>query len=100
MEALVESHGPRGLERALGCGAKVLGINNRDLRTFRVDLATTERLAPQIPGNRLIVSESGISTAADVRRLLAARAQAILVGETLMRAADRAKIIQQFKSAR
>ena len=100
MAALVESHAALGLVRAIDSGAKLLGINNRDLQTFRTDLATTELLAPRIPAGRVIVAESGIATAAHVKRLLAAGAHAVLVGETLMRAADRAGKIAEFKSVR
>jgi indole-3-glycerol phosphate synthase len=89
VESLVEIHDESELEEAVGAGAQVIGINNRDLRTFDVDLATTERLAPQIPADRTIVAESGIFTYQDVSRLQAAGAHAILVGESLMRAADR-----------
>jgi indole-3-glycerol phosphate synthase len=100
MEPLVEAHGEEALERALACGARLVGINNRDLRTFRVDLETTARLARLVPPDRTLVSESGISSAADVAKVLAAGAQAVLVGESLMRASDPAGLIQQFKSVR
>ncbi|MDI3339862.1 MAG: indole-3-glycerol phosphate synthase TrpC [Sphaerobacter sp.] len=89
MQALVEVHDEAELEEALAAGALVIGINNRDLRTFTVDLGTTERLAPRIPRDRVIVAESGIHGPDDVRRLAAAGADAILVGESLMVAADR-----------
>ncbi len=88
MEALVELYDAENLPRVLASGAKVIGINNRDLRTFVTDLAHTIELAGQVPRDRLLVSESGIRTRADVLRLQAAGARAILVGETLMRAAD------------
>ncbi|NIA21616.1 MAG: indole-3-glycerol phosphate synthase TrpC [Anaerolineaceae bacterium] len=100
MEPLVESHDQRALERAVASGAKLLGVNNRDLRTFSVDLQTTVRLAGQVPDDRLLVAESGIRTAGDVGRLLAAGVQAILVGQSLMRAKNRAELVGQFKSAR
>jgi indole-3-glycerol phosphate synthase len=89
VEALVEVHDEAELDDALDAGARVIGINNRDLRTFEVDLATTERLAPMIPDDRTIVAESGIFTFDDVRRLQDAGAHAVLVGESLMRADDR-----------
>ena len=89
MAALVEVHDERELERALGAGARIVGINNRNLHTFEVDLATTERLAPRVPDGVLIVGESGIHGADDVRRLAAAGVDAILVGESLVKAADR-----------
>lgn len=100
MEALVESHDAAALERAVGCGARLLGINNRDLRTFKVDLETTVRLGPGVPKDRVLVAESGIATAADVARLLAAGAQAVLVGESLMRAEECGDVIRELKSGR
>ena len=100
MEALVEAHGAEALDRAVASGARLLGVNNRDLRTFQVDLATTERLARRVPADRVLVAESGIAGAAEVRRVLAAGAQAVLVGETLMRAADRPGKIREFQAAR
>lgn len=86
MEALVEVHNEQELARALTTGAKVIGINNRNLRTFEVDLGVTERLRPLIPPDILVVSESGIHTARDVQRLAALKVDAILVGESLVRA--------------
>ena len=88
MRALVESHDREHLERALASSARLIGINNRNLSSFRVDLMNTERLAPIVPGDRLLVSESGIASAGDVRRLAACGVRAVLVGETLMTAAD------------
>lgn len=95
LAVLVEVHDEGELERALAIGARLIGINNRDLRTFQVDLATTERLARRLhdlypdPARRpLLVAESGIHTRADVERVCAAGADAILVGESLMRSAD------------
>ena len=89
LEALVEVHDEAELEEALAAGAEVIGINNRDLRSFTVDLATAERLAPLVPVERTVVAESGIHGSQDVRRLAAAGAHAFLVGESLMTAADR-----------
>lgn len=83
---LLEVHDEAEVERALAVDAPVLGINNRDLRTFVTDLAVTERLTPLIPDNRLVVSESGIHTRADAERVKAAGASAVLVGEALMTA--------------
>jgi indole-3-glycerol phosphate synthase len=87
MAALVEVHDVRELERALNTGAGIIGINNRDLKTFSVDLKTTERLAGMC-GDRIVVAESGIHERADVERVAAAGADAILVGESLMRSGD------------
>jgi indole-3-glycerol phosphate synthase len=88
MAALVEVHDEPELERALRSGAEIIGINNRNLADFTVDLANTERLAPRIPPGKHVVSESGIFTPADVKRVAAAGAHAVLVGEALMRAED------------
>ncbi|HEX8573523.1 MAG TPA: bifunctional indole-3-glycerol-phosphate synthase TrpC/phosphoribosylanthranilate isomerase TrpF [Allosphingosinicella sp.] len=85
MDVLVEAHSEAELRRAVGLGADLIGINNRDLATLEVDLATTERLAPLVPRDALVVAESGISTRADVARL-APFADAFLVGSSLMRA--------------
>jgi indole-3-glycerol phosphate synthase len=93
LTALVEVHDEPELDRALAAGAKVIGVNNRDLKTFKIDLATTERLAAKLraaPGGRekLLVAESGIRARADVERLAKCSAQAILVGESLMKDKD------------
>jgi indole-3-glycerol phosphate synthase len=85
LECLVEVHDEGELERAAAAGATLLGINNRDLRTLTTDLATTERLAPRAPAGAVVVSESGIRTADDVRRVRDAGAHAVLVGEALLR---------------
>jgi indole-3-glycerol phosphate synthase len=88
LDALVEVHHEEELETALAAGADLIGINNRDLRSFETDLAVTERLAPQVPANTLIVSESGIFSHEEIRRLEEAGVDAFLVGESLMREAD------------
>jgi len=88
MDALIETHDEAEMARACGLGGDLVGINNRSLRTFEVDLETTDRLAAFAPANALLVAESGIFTPDDVARVSAARAQAILVGESLMRQAD------------
>jgi indole-3-glycerol phosphate synthase len=88
MDALVEAHDAAEVDRAVALGAALIGVNNRDLRTFVTDLAVTERLAARIPPDRLLVTESGIATAADIARLAKAGAHAMLVGESLMRQAD------------
>jgi len=88
LDVLLEIHDERELEMALQVPVELVGINNRDLRSFHTDQAVTERLAPQLPADRLVVAESGIATRADVHRLQAAGASAFLVGETLMRATD------------
>lgn len=90
LAALVEVHDEAELDRALVAGAEIIGVNNRNLKTFKVDLGTTTRLAAKLRASRnsrdkLLVSESGIHTRADVSRLARCGAQAILVGESLMR---------------
>lgn len=88
MQALVELYDAENLSQVIASGAKLIGVNNRDLRTFETRLEHTLELAPRIPPDRCLVSESGIRTRQDVERLQAAGARAILVGETLMRAPD------------
>ncbi|HEX5167511.1 MAG TPA: indole-3-glycerol phosphate synthase TrpC [Thermomicrobiales bacterium] len=95
LEALVEVHDEQELETALSVGATLIGINNRDLRAFTVDLATTERLAAQVPEGNTLVGESGVRTRADVERLGRAGVDAVLVGETLMLAPDRAAAVRE-----
>lgn len=87
LDVLVEVHTLAEMERALDAGADLIGINNRNLTTFVVDLATTESLADEVPDEITLVSESGLRTAEDSRRVQVAGADAILVGETLMRCA-------------
>jgi indole-3-glycerol phosphate synthase len=88
MDVLVEVHDEREMARAVALGADLVGVNNRDLRTFTIDLAVTERLAEQAPAGALLVTESGIFTPADAARLERSGASAMLVGESLMRQAD------------
>jgi indole-3-glycerol phosphate synthase len=88
MEALVELHDADQLPRVLSAGAEMIGINNRDLRTFVTRLEHTLELAPRVPADRCLVSESGIRSRDDIRRLRAVGVRAVLVGESLMRAPD------------
>jgi len=88
LTALVEVHDRPELDRALRSGARLIGINNRDLRTFHTTLATTEALVPAVPSDTCVVAESGIDTVADLVRLERQGVRAFLIGEALMRAAD------------
>ncbi len=88
LDALVEVHDEAEAERAAASGARLIGVNHRDLHTFRIDMSLTARIAPALPSGTVIVGESGIRTATDVRALGEAGAHAVLVGEHLMRAHD------------
>jgi indole-3-glycerol phosphate synthase len=88
LDVLVEVHTIEEMDRALETDAQIIGINNRNLATFQVDLKTTEQLSEQVPDDIILVSESGIKTAEDTRRVLDSGCNAVLVGETLMRAND------------
>ncbi len=88
LEVLMEVHDLREMDRALETDARIIGVNNRNLQTFIVDLAATEELAEEVPEDIVLVSESGIKTVEDAERVAAAGADAILVGETLMRSGN------------
>jgi indole-3-glycerol phosphate synthase len=98
MDALVEVHDETELDRALGSGAEIVGVNNRNLHTFEVTLETSLRLAERIPSAVVKVSESGIHQASDVKRLGAAGFHAFLVGEHLMKSADPAAALRELRS--
>ena len=100
LDVLVEVHDLPEMERALDLGADLIGINNRNLKTFKTDIATTELLADEAGDDIVLVSESGIKTSADCLRVLEAGANAILVGETLMRANNPAETMQQWLDIR
>jgi indole-3-glycerol phosphate synthase len=98
-DALVEVHDEAELARAVGGGARIIGVNNRNLRDFSVDLGASERLAKEIPQGVLRVAESGIKRRADIDRLRAAGFDAFLVGESLLRQNDRAAAVRQLVAA-
>lgn len=95
LDVLLEVHNEGELERALQLPVELIGINNRDLKTFHTDLAVTERLLPLIPADRLVVAESGLRCRADICRLQQAGAGAFLIGESLMREADFEQKLQE-----
>jgi indole-3-glycerol phosphate synthase len=96
MEALVEIHSLDELRFALDSGARLIGVNNRDLKTLRIELDTTEKLAKKIPTDRMIVSESGIINRADLKRVLAAGAKAALIGTSIMQAENVKEKVREF----
>jgi indole-3-glycerol phosphate synthase len=100
LDVLVEVHDREELDRALGLGAEIIGINNRDLRDFSVDVGRTERLMAQIPAGVTVVSESGIVGADQLERLLGLGVQAVLVGELLMRSADPQGAMRELRTFR
>ncbi len=100
LDVLIEVYDPENLERVLKLEPPLVGVNNRDLRTFQVDLAQSVNLARQVPPETLLVSESGIRTRADVERLHAAGCRAILVGETLMRSDDIPAMVRELTEVR
>jgi indole-3-glycerol phosphate synthase len=99
LDSLFEVHSEPEIERAIKAGARIIGVNNRDLTIFKTDLALSEKLIPQIPGDVVRISESGIFTGEDARRVRVAGADAILVGEALMRAPSTADLISDFHGA-
>jgi indole-3-glycerol phosphate synthase len=100
LEVLVEVHNPAEIETALGVDPEIVGINNRDLNTFVVDLQTTEKLRPLIPAGIVCVSESGINKTADLSRLAACDIDAALIGEALVTSSDPAAKIRELLGKR
>jgi indole-3-glycerol phosphate synthase len=98
LEVLVEVHSMEELDRALDIGARIIGINNRNLATFEVDLEATEKISEEVPEGIILVSESGIKTNADTQRVFDCGCNAILVGETLMRADDVSAAVHELLS--
>ena len=97
LSALVEAYAPEEVPRAVAAGARIVGVNNRDLRTFEVDFGRSIDLRPAAGANRVFVSESGVETRADVARLEDAAVDAVLIGETLMRAADKQAMLDDLR---
>lgn len=99
ISALVETHDENETKMAVLAGARVIGVNNRDLKTFITDIGTSERLRELIPTDRIFVSESGVQTPADVFRLRKIGADAVLIGETLMRSPDKKITLDKLRGA-
>lgn len=99
MAALVEVHDRQDIEKAVACGADIVGINNRDLNTFNVSLETTLKLAPLVPEGHIIVSESGVKNKGDLQLLKQAGIQAVLVGTSLMKSKDIGKKARELAGA-
>lgn len=97
MSALVEAHEEEEVEKALDAGARIIGVNNRDLSTFQVNLGNSRRLRRLVPSEILFVSESGIRTSEDIRRLRENGTDAVLIGETLMKRPDKKKALRELK---
>ena len=99
LAALVEVHSESEAERAIGIGADIIGVNNRDLSTFETDLATSERIAPMLSEVPVTVGESGIHGRGDAARMAAAGYDAVLVGESLVRSPDPAALLAELRTA-
>ena len=97
MDALVEVHTSDEMKRAAACGARLIGVNNRDLRTFEVSLDTSLSLAREAPSDALLISESGLNNSTDLQRLYEAGYRGFLIGETLMRANDAEQAVRSFR---
>jgi indole-3-glycerol phosphate synthase len=100
MSVVLEAHDEAELVRALGLPSPLVGVNNRNLKTFTTDLGTTERLAGMLPPGRLLISESGVRTAADISRLRTSGARGFLVGESLMRSENPVESVRSLRQAR
>ncbi len=98
LSALVEAHDAEEVERALRADAKIVGVNNRDLRTFKVDIDNSLRLRRLVPPEILFVSESGIRTAEDIRNLRENGTDAVLIGETLMRSGEKERLLREWRN--
>ncbi len=100
LDVLMEVHDLPELDRALETEVRIIGVNNRNLKSFTVDLAATEALVEEVPDDIILVSESGIKTVDDARRLAAAGADALLVGETLMRSGNPIQMVRELMAAK
>lgn len=100
LSALVEAHDEREISRALNCGARIIGVNNRNLKDFTVDTDNAKKLRSLVPAEVLFVSESGVQTADDVQKIRALGADAVLIGEVLMRAVDKKSKLAELKGKR
>ena len=98
MSALVEAHDAGEIEMAVRCGARIIGVNNRNLKDFTVDIDNSINLRKLVDKDILFVSESGIKNSSDITRLVANNVNAVLIGETLMRSNDKAKMLRELKS--
>ncbi len=99
LAALTEAHDEKEISSAVSAGAGIIGVNNRNLKDFSVDFMNVVRLRQMIPGDVLYVAESGVKSAGDVKTVYQAGADAVLVGEALMRAPDKRKLLQEFREA-
>lgn len=95
MSALVEAHDEEEIQKAIEAGARMIGVNNRDLKTFTVDIGNSERLRKLVPDNILFIAESGIKTNADINRLRKAKVNGVLIGETFMKAENKKEMLQK-----
>lgn len=97
MSALVEAHDEEEIQKAIEVGARMIGVNNRDLKTFTVDIGNSERLRKLVPDNILFIAESGIKTNADINRLRKAKVNGVLIGETFMKAENKKEMLQKLR---
>ncbi|MBQ7454168.1 MAG: indole-3-glycerol phosphate synthase TrpC, partial [Selenomonadaceae bacterium] len=97
LSALVEAHDEREIARALNCGARIIGVNNRNLKDFTVDMNNAKKLRAMVPREKIFVSESGVQNSDDVKKIRELGADAVLIGEVLMRAADKKSKLDELK---
>lgn len=97
LSALVEAHDEKEIESAVSAGARIIGVNNRNLKNFSVDINNSEKLRKKVPDNIIFVAESGIKTADDIKVLKKARVDAVLIGETLMKAENKKAMLEKLK---